>query len=1176
MSEKDRPALVVRHEAGSEGYRFVVQRVSGSSVKAAPGVVLSDPLPRQLEPTQYTLGQELAWYLESYLDYPFGPNEQRAQRVTDALRCWGTEAFKVLFDTGQARDFYHDAVRNGHVELQLVITSDDAGVLAWPWEALHDPLVGDLAHLCRIERQLDHVSDPLPPSENLARDRIGILLVTARPYEGDVAYLSISRPLVELIHARRLPAEVTVLRPPTFKQLREELQARPGAYHIVHFDGHGAFGQVPVASSSAHALRGPRGQLVFEKDDGSADAVSGEQLSQLLREFRIPIAVLNACQSGMQSAEAEDAFASVATALLRAGVRSVVAMGYSLYVSAAREFLPAFYERLFASGSIAEATRGGRQALLAQPKRMSARGLYPLQDWLVPVLYQQQPLTLDFSKQAKTSAAAASTAIPEGARLDIRETPYGFIGRDRAVLALERAARRAPAGLLVHGLGGVGKTTLVRGFIEWLAQTDGLSGAVVPLSFVGIGSAAYVINRLVEVLFGTDAMAAPDAQKLPTLVRALREQPLILVWDNFESASGMADAGLESPMPAEDRQQLKTLLEQLRGGKTKVLITSRSDEAWLGSTACFRIPLGGLVGEERWALAEAMLQDLGIKANRDDAALADLLNELEGHPLMMRAVLPRLATQSATVLRAAIEQYVPEADSTDPVEQRLYATLRYVESGLPEKLKPLLYPLSLHQGCADAGLLYAMSTEAGQEFNIGDTTDCLMLLKAAGLTHWLGDNTYRVHPGLTRYLRARSQSIPHDDGLAIAWQSAFVRTLANVASKIGPAVKIQRPFLSILGDCVIAARLIARQIGATTAYATLTQTLASYALSCHDLPRAKHLYEDYARSCETVAPAHLAAAYNQLGLVALQARDFASAESWFHKSRERPGDQRTASATYHHLGMLAQMRRDSQVAGECYRKALEIEQDLPNHEGTAATNHQLGTLAEDARDFAAAEDWYNKALEISIRLGNERDSAKTYFQLGSVAEERPDLAAAELAYQRALEISQRLGDEYTTAGIFTQLGTIARRRDNFSSAAKWYRKALAINERIDNIEGAAITYQQFGSMARQRRDFAAAESWYRKALGIEERIGDKHAAGMTYGSLGLTSEQRGLPIEAAKHLLKALSIFISTADQYMASTAARDLRRIYEAASIENQSRMEELGREIGFRDFRTLHTILN
>lgn len=162
-----------------------------------------------------------------------------------------------------------------------------------------------------------------------------------------MAYRSISRPLVELIHDQRLPAEVKLLRPPTFAQLRAELQAHPGAYHIVHFDGHGGFGR--MSDTSAEKFKGPQSSLIFERNDGAEDPVTAAQLSQLLREHRIPIAVLNACQSGMLGAEAEDAFASVATSLLKAGVRSIVAMGYALYVSAAREFLLAFYRRLLES-----------------------------------------------------------------------------------------------------------------------------------------------------------------------------------------------------------------------------------------------------------------------------------------------------------------------------------------------------------------------------------------------------------------------------------------------------------------------------------------------------------------------------------------------------------------------------------------------------------------------------------------------------------------------------------------------------------------------------------------------------------------------------------------------------------------------------------------------------------
>jgi hypothetical protein len=143
------------------------------------------------------LSGELRWYLESFLDYPFPPQTTRAEAVEASLEAWGAQAFAALFGAGTGRDFYSDAARSGLEQLHLQIISNDASVLAWPWEALRDPQVGPLATACRIERRLDGIRAVDLPAE-LPKDHIHILLVTARPYQGDVEYRSLSRPLVDL------------------------------------------------------------------------------------------------------------------------------------------------------------------------------------------------------------------------------------------------------------------------------------------------------------------------------------------------------------------------------------------------------------------------------------------------------------------------------------------------------------------------------------------------------------------------------------------------------------------------------------------------------------------------------------------------------------------------------------------------------------------------------------------------------------------------------------------------------------------------------------------------------------------------------------------------------------------------------------------------------------------
>src|SRR5262249_48051609 len=150
-----------------------------------------------------------------------------AERVQQALRAWGEQAFTALFGTAKGGVLFQGATANGHHQLHLQIASDDPRVLGWPWEALRDPEANVLAPTCQIERRLFKVRDPQPLSDQLPSDQVNILLVTARPLDGDVQYRSLSRLLVELIARQRLPAQVTILRPPTLDRLREHLRERP-------------------------------------------------------------------------------------------------------------------------------------------------------------------------------------------------------------------------------------------------------------------------------------------------------------------------------------------------------------------------------------------------------------------------------------------------------------------------------------------------------------------------------------------------------------------------------------------------------------------------------------------------------------------------------------------------------------------------------------------------------------------------------------------------------------------------------------------------------------------------------------------------------------------------------------------------------------------------------------
>ena len=72
------------------------------------------------------------------------------------------------------------------------------------------------------------------------------------------------------------------------------------------------------------------------------------------------------------------------------------------------------------------------------------------------------------------------------------------------------------------------------------------------------------INELVDAFFGTNARAESLEKRLNGLVQVLREHTFLLVWDNFESASGIAETEVTPLLTEDDRNILKKLIRQVR------------------------------------------------------------------------------------------------------------------------------------------------------------------------------------------------------------------------------------------------------------------------------------------------------------------------------------------------------------------------------------------------------------------------------------------------------------------------------------------------------------------------------------------------------------------------------------------------------------------------------------
>lgn len=1073
--------LTIQHRGDC---RFVLKRgdSSGSPVTLADPTTLPVKNDRG-EDLFSSLSAGLRWYFEKYCDAAYGENVDKAHRVMETLKNWGRESFQALFSLNTY--FWYTENRNN---LSLCIVSRDPAVLAWPWEALCDPENGlYLATEHPIERRVEdtrnHWTTPQPAQ------RLRMLLVIARPYgERDVDFFAVSKPVVEQMRAEGFPVDIDLLRPPTFQNLCDTLERAQRAgrpYHILHFDGHGGYGADPTGYTDR--FQAAEGKLAFETaKPGEAiqeDLVRASVLGQLLQRGGVAMVVLNACQSAMVDGGADSAYASVAASLLRAGIPSVTAMGYSLLVTGAQQFVPSFYQALFDGAAPAEAMCRSRKTMFAE-----ARNRQPadFQDWLVPQLYQSMEEENRILPQVTGRRPDPGWPNANNPGL-LAYGRTGFLGRGRAVLELERNLFKPQAGLLAYGMAGAGKTTLIRGFLHWLRDTGGMDeqGALCPVHWFDFRSVQGSDTICMELAsrFLPNGKNLTAEQQREAVIRWLREHRCFVVWDNFESVHELLCEG--------DRESLKALLQELRGGKSKVLLTSRNSEAWLGRD-CLRLkaPLPGLQGQERWDYCTALAEEFGFTVRRNDKALHDLLDKLDGNPLAMRAVLPRLGEGVRP------KQLLQDLESSfaglegEEATDRIRAAFRLVLADLRPEAETVLQLLGLHEHYADRVFLITMlwygmhikrDSPEGQAA-AATVRRCLARLERSGFCSPVGKNVWQLHPALRSCL---AQDCPapeevqrwftvamvalenhyHNDETQRRWFCGFHETNLRQALDIAKRLDMGEEVLSLLVDLAIAAD------------------------DRGDLPRAEALWLSVAEEAEAQGNRREQdRAYSQLSSLTSSRGNTVEAQRWADKREQLYKDADTDAESWYARGDVADRRGDTAEAIRCFERALAL-WEASNDSRVGALYGILGNLAKKQGDFPGAKKRLLQAEEAA--KGVPELLADVRRSLADLAEDEENWPEAEKQYDAALSDFKELGDRQSEADTLCMLGDLLIKKGSYPDAKSRFHEALGIYRNMDKRAVApmiARCYEGLGNACAFAGQIPEARGWLQEAKKLFDDI----------------------------------------------------------------------------------------
>ncbi|NIM14913.1 MAG: tetratricopeptide repeat protein [Candidatus Aminicenantes bacterium] len=1137
-------------------------------------VTIRDPF---IEPGEIETDQEerLRWYFEDHLSSPFTDRE-RAKRAEKSIAFYGESLFSSLFIQNEALTEWRNLV-NDLDKIRVQVYSRDPAFQAMHWESLKDPQ--ESKAFCLMGVEFIRTSGAVTPDLKVQSSScLNLLMVTARPGgKDDIEYRTITRPVVETIEKNRMQVRVHLLRPPTLQSLTEHLREKKGFYHIVHFDVHGCVLSFPQYKTLMDkSLNGKsRGQRAVEAYEGTRafidlvgrewgdDLVPADVAADLLREAHVPVCFLNACQSSMatwklsekekESVERALALdASLAMTFLERGVRLVLGMTWSLTVIGAQIMMKTLYDALTQGEEPGNALNKARQGMFDDGCRFFSKEMrVDLEDWLLPVVWGKGDFTLHLQLQKLDTDEKIAYLEQERQREKElegvkTEGQYGFLGRDVDILSIESLLLEKNI-LLIKGMGGTGKTTLLGHMAQWWMKT----GWIDHVFYFGYDRKPYhaeeILNTIAEIVtpqgeYGT-FLATPDvemkAMALADFLKKSKEtSAVLLILDNMESIAGTEQAA-GSRLEKTEQDKLVRVLKTLMRSSIKILLGSRSNEPWLGKHT-FKdkvYVLEGLDMVSRYAMAERIVKNIPID-DRDE--FNRLMNILAGYPLAMEIILPNLGTRSAKELREMLMGRDIDLKGRK-VSEEIFKCINISFSLLdPEVQNSLLvfapFTSFLNTMSLEVYLKGLQKSTSYSNLTLENLKEALHQGEIQGLLKKIFPNCYTIQPVLPFFLGQRVEQFLDREEKVTLEQAfcGYMTTIANNYKLFMEANNTDNAEIKQLGfklfeyDKENLFKAMHWLLDTKDDFYPIYSLFAKFYLH-------QPLYQEAIKIIEGVL--------NKLNLFSKKDQKFLTEYAYVI------GDLGT---NYLQINRFSEARKN-------YERSLNLLKQVGNLKDTAVNYHQLGMVAHGERDFKEAKRNYHEALKIKQELYNKRGQASTYHQLGNVAYEEEDWIEAKKNYLKALKINQDYNDRQSQANNYHQLGMVAFEEQNWEEAKKNFNEALKIHHEFNDVYAQAKTYHGLGIVAQEEGDLNEAKKNLLQDLKICQEFNDKYGQAMVYGELGNIAKAEKDYVLSMWYFSLTLEIFYKYGDDYNTNITIRNLYKLMKIKNWDVAGAIEQL-----------------
>ncbi|WP_020534535.1 tetratricopeptide repeat protein [Lewinella cohaerens] len=861
---------------------------------------------------------------------------------------------------------------------------------------------------------------------------------------------------------------------------------RTRQHDIVHISGHGAY----------HAAKN-KGLLYFENEDGDEERVTGAALGETLRQHAcVKLLILSACETAIAGSEG-----GVTEQVAAYGVPSIVAMRFAVTDEGAKVFTTEFYTHLAKGISVTQSVAYARDAMhdWVMEGRQNAPQVLHIAEWFTPVVYQNQSVGALIDKAQPYHLP--DNFYPSSSFLKTKHSRLigeGFIGRKRYLIQM-RQAFRAGRHLCLHGLGGLGKTTLAEAFAH---NYDNRSHTNIIFRNGNQINEKFVLDELLARLEETEAAKStirqlkarlddpqtPVLDKLQLLIdNYLDGRKTILTFDNAEDVQIDEGRAYQRSIGSESLHAFLKHLCENTPANCHILFTTRYKIENLADVVeHLALDKMGYAEQYRLLNYSKILRTIPLQDR------GEVYKRLDGHPRgyeYLEALLKKDKTfswQQVAKAEADVFENLLLAKVYERLTEREQAIFQMGSVFIARTPLPALAAVSGEKEAELAPVIKALQDwslcflEKDGRFEVHRLTREWMtknIIPAAEVKKWAfaAANYFKEQPALKNYELAREYF-----GIAKAWAE-----FATVSFRLQDHYQLiglyQKAFE--LNQAVLEKNVAEKSIG----------------MALFNMGAVLNLYGQNDQALQL---------YKQSLAITQQIVD-------------RQGEGAILSS----IGLIYHAKGDYDTALRYMEQSLAIIQQIsdPSSEGGILNN--ISQIHEAKGDYDTALRYLEQGLAIAQQIGDRKGEGTILGNIGQTYHSQGDYDTALRYMKQSLTIVQQIGDRRGEGTALNNISQIHKARGDYDRALHYLEQSLAIRQQIGDRRGEGATLNNLATTALTKGDYDTALGYLKQSLAIRQQIGDRHGYAKSVSNIGAIYFMQDKIEEALSLLIQGYLIY---------------------------------------------------